>query len=72
MTDTQAVKQIVREKGLKYSYLAKELGITYYSLKMKIENKTEFTTSQVTKMCNLLDISSLTKRQELFFREKVD
>lgn len=69
MTDTKAVKQIVKDKGLKYSYLAKELGITYYSLKKKLDNETEFTTSQVTKLCNLLGITSLTKRQELFFND---
>lgn len=72
MTDTEEVKRIIKSKGLKYSFVAKTLGITSYTLQMKLENKREFTVTQVTMLCNLLHITSLTKRQELFFKEKVD
>ena len=72
MTDTNAVRKIIKDKGLKYSYIAERIGITPYSLQLKIDNKREFTVTQVTKLCDLLHITSLTRRQELFFREKVD
>ena len=72
MTDTNAVRIIIKEMGLKYSFIADKIGITPYSLQLKLDNKREFTVTQVAKLCGLLRISSLKRRQELFFKEKVD
>lgn len=72
MTDTNKLKDMVSNKGLKYSFLAKEMGITTYCLRMKIENKTEFKTSEVQKMCELLDIKDVDIMCMIFFAKKVD
>lgn len=72
MTNTEEVKKIILEKGLKLQYVAQILGITRYSLSKKLENKNEFKASEITALCKLLCIASLKERDRLFFVERVD
>lgn len=72
MTDSKAVKKIISEKGLKLQYIAKMLGITRYALSLKINNENEFKTSEVTAMCELLEIDDLKEKERLFFAKEVD
>lgn len=67
MTDTKALKKIIKDKGLKYQFIAKELNITYQGLKNKIENINEFKTSEVDMLCKLLGITDLRIKEKLFF-----
>ena len=72
MTDTEKVRKIILDKGLKLQYIAQVLGITRYSLAKKLGNQTEFKASEITELCKLLGISSLKERDTLFFAQKVD
>lgn len=72
MTNTIAVKKRISEKGLKLQYIAEMLGISRYSLSLKLENKNEFKTSEVTALCNVLEIKSLKEKEALFFAKEVD
>ena len=72
MTDTLALREIIAASGLKYKSIADSLGITPYALQNKIENVTEFKSSEVKKMCELLGIKSLKLKEEIFFTTKVD
>lgn len=67
MTDTAALKTIIKKSGLKYLHIAEELGISYQGLKNKIENINEFKTSEVDAMCRLLNISDLNTKERIFF-----
>ena len=67
MTDTAALKTIIKKSGLKYLHIAEELGISYQGLKNKIENINEFKTSEVDAMCLLLNISDLNTKERIFF-----
>lgn len=71
MTDTEKFRDIVQQKGLKYKFLAAELGITPFGLQKKIENKTEFKASEVQKLSELLGLSE-TERTQIFFSPKRD
>lgn len=57
MTDTVALKKLIKNSGLKYRFIASELNITYQGLKNKIENVNEFKTGEVDMLCKLLSES---------------
>ena len=68
MTDTEMLKELISNSGMKYLYIAEQLGITRYSLQKKIENKNEFKASEVNRLCELLRINSLEKKEAIFFK----
>lgn len=71
MTDTQLFRDTVENRGLKYSFLAKELGITPYGLQKKIENRTEFKASEILILSDLLQLTA-DARERIFFTRKRD
>ena len=71
MTDTQAVRDLIKSKGMTYSYIAKKLGLSNYGLFLKLENKQEFKAGEISKLCEMLDITSLREKDRLFFAKKV-
>ncbi len=66
MTDTKKLKDKIRDKGLKYSYVASRLGLTPFGFQKKVENDTEFKASEIKKLYELLDLSEK-ERTEIFF-----
>ena len=72
MTNSAALREKIREKGLKYNYLAEQLGLSAYGLALKIDNKSEFRTGEVVKLCRLLGITSMRERDKIFFAQKCD
>lgn len=57
MTSTYKLKALFIEKGLTLSDVADKIGISKTSLSYKVNNKVEFKVSEITKLCELLDIS---------------
>ena len=72
MTNTEELRRIIKNSGLKLEYIAEQLGITRFSLSKKIENVTEFKTSEVQKMCDVLQISDPSMKEAIFFASEVD
>lgn len=70
MTDTEALVNLIEKSGLKYKYIADQLGISYFSLNRKINNVTEFKTSEVSKLCELLNIDSAKDKENIFLKRK--
>lgn len=66
MTDTQALRSLVNAKGLKYKYIACQMGLSAYGLMKKIENKAEFKVSEVDKLSKLLELTAKQK-EKIFF-----
>lgn len=48
MTNTALLKAAIQKSGLKYKYLAEQLGLSTYGLQKKVENATEFKASEIT------------------------
>ena len=67
MTNTALLNQLIKESGLKKKYIAEQLGITGYGLQKKIENLSEFKSSEISIMCDLLNINSLKQKETIFF-----
>lgn len=68
MVDTQLLESLISSSGKKKSYLADQLGISIQSLKLKIDNKSDFKTNEVAVLCRELDITRLTDKEKIFFK----
>lgn len=66
MTDTTALRKAIEETGLKYGRIAKEMGISPYTLQKKIDNIVEFKASEIKKLSSLLSLSDA-ERSSIFF-----
>jgi len=72
LTDTERLRKIIGDSGLKLEYIAKQLDITRFSLQKKLENVTEFKASEIQKMCEVLNIMDSELKEQIFFAQKVD
>lgn len=66
MTDTKKLRNLIEKKGLKYKFIADELNLSTYGLKLKIENDNEFKVSEVDKLSNILGLS-IKAKDSIFF-----
>lgn len=72
MTDSKLLKEIIKSSGKTYKHLAESIGITAYSLSMKINNVREFKMREVKILCKELEITSLRKKEKIFFADDVE
>lgn len=66
MTDTKELRRRIEESGLKYGFIAQQLGISRYTLQMKIDNDSEFRVSEVDKLAWILGLT-LIEKDAIFF-----
>ena len=71
MTDTTTLRSIIANSGLKYKAIAEIMGLTPYSLQMKIDNETEFKASEIDTLANTLGMD-MQQRDSIFFARKVE
>ena len=72
MGEVQYLDEEIKKSGLKKSFLAKELGMSRQSFSYKCKNPTLFTAAQINVLCNLLKVTTLSKRDQIFFASKVE
>lgn len=68
MVDTQMLETIINDSGKKRTYLAEKIGISVQSLKLKIDNKSDFKSNEVMGLCQELGITKLTDKEKIFFK----
>ena len=67
MTNTSTLNQKIKDSGLRRSWIIEQLGIkSYATLRAKIGNKSEFTASEIDKLCEILNLSK-PQREAIFF-----
>lgn len=66
MTNGKLLKEIAKAKQITLQELADALGLTRQGLSKKIENRSEFRVSEVSKISDLLGLSEQ-QRREIFF-----
>ena len=71
MTNTVELLKLIEDSGLKKGYIASELGLTTYGFQKKVEDRTQFKAEEIKILCEILNIKSLRKKEEIFFAEKV-
>lgn len=70
MTNSCELKAIIDASGLKFGYIAEQLGLSRNGLYKKVNNEIEFKPSEIDKLCDILHITSLKERQHIFFYKK--
>ena len=71
MTDTKELERLIAESGLKKSYIAQVLNLSRQGFKKKCDNKSVFTSVEISMLCRLLKIEKLTEKERIFFADKV-
>ncbi|MEY8317718.1 helix-turn-helix transcriptional regulator [Oscillospiraceae bacterium 50-58] len=71
MTNTQLLREKMEQSGYKLRFIAAKLGITYQGFLNKVENKTEFTASEIHILFDLLNMSEA-ERNSIFFAVNVE
>lgn len=66
MTNGKLLKEIAKAKQVTLQELAEALGLSRQGLSKKIENRSEFRVSEVSKLSEILGLSEQQK-QEIFF-----
>lgn len=70
VTDTELFYKAVEESGYRLSFIAKQIGITVQSLRLKSTNQREFTASEVDKLAKLFN-KSIEEVKPIFFTQVV-
>ena len=71
MTDTKALRFKIKQLGLKYKFIAEELGISVETLRRKIDNKNAFNADEILGLSKLLKLN-LREKNDIFFNSNVD
>lgn len=71
MTNTAKLNLVIEEKGYKLSFVAQYLGLSPYGFARKRDNKSEFTATEIDKLCTLLGID-MDGMIEIFFAKEVE
>ena len=67
MTNSSELEKRIKDSGLRKAWILNQLGIkSYATLRAKIRNDSEFTASEIDKLCDILNISK-SQRGVIFF-----
>ena len=66
-TNTELLEDIIQKSGYKKQYLAEKIGLTPAGFYNCINNRAEFRAGQINALCELLGITDLTQKENIFF-----
>ena len=69
MVDTQLLEEQIELSGKMKGYLAKKCGCSIQALRLKMNNKYDFTNTQTDILCSELGITDLTLKEKIFFKK---
>ena len=72
MTDIVLLNEKIEESGLRRKFISDKLGITPQGFNQKTRGKSEFNSTQIGIMCDLLNITTQKEMKAIFFKPKVD
>lgn len=72
MANSKALRKLVESRGLKYKYIAGQIGITPYCLARKIDNKVDFKAGEIAAFCRAVGGVTPEQQMLIFFGEVVD
>lgn len=72
MTNSVKLNDIIRDSGLKTSYIANSIGVSRQSLWKKVANQSEFKAREINKLCSILGIHDLNIKESIFFAVQGD
>lgn len=67
MTNSMMLEDKIQKSGFRKAWILDQLGIkSYATLRAKILNKSEFTASEIDKLCDILSLNK-SQREAIFF-----
>ena len=72
MTNSELLKQKIKESGLKLGFIVEKLGTSYAWFNKKLENGKEFNAVEIQKLCEILGITDLKEKERIFFAKNVE
>ena len=67
MTNVDLLRRKVEDSGLRSAYIAEKVGISRTAWYNKLNGKAPFTAEQIQRLCNVLHITSLREKEDIFF-----
>ena len=72
MTNTKLLQRVIDDSGLKRNAILEMMGFKAYStLREKIENRREFTASEIIRLCEILNLTN-DQREAIFFTKNAE
>jgi hypothetical protein len=71
MTDTERLRDAIRNRGLKIGWIAEQMGLAPWSFTRKMNNVSEFTSREIM-LCSQLIGLTFTERDRIFFARDVE
>lgn len=68
MTNTFELECAIKKKKLTKKQVAEFLGLSEYGFQLKIQNKTEFKASEISALCEFLDLPD----KSIFFQKECE
>lgn len=72
MTNSALLGNKIKESGLKLGFIAEKLEISYPWLKRKINGEVPLKAYEIQILCDLLQITDLAEKDEIFFASNVE
>ncbi len=66
MIETELLKEKIKESGYRFSWIAKQLNLSSFGMRKKINRENEFKVSEVKKISKLLNLNEK-EREKIFF-----
>ena len=70
MTNTELLKEKVKKSGLRTKFIHEKLGVSRAGWYRKLNGKSPFTAEQIQILCDILRITSLREKEDIFFAAK--
>ena len=70
MTNIALLRQKISDSGLKTQYIADKLGLHRVSLSMKINGHRQFNQYEISKLCDVLNITDPAEMQLIFLTDE--
>ena len=67
MTNWELLDKKIEESGLRRAFIYERLGITRSAWSHKRSGRTDFTASQIQTLCEVLHITRLSEKEQIFF-----
>lgn len=71
MTDTERLREAIKQRGLKIGWIAEQMGLAPWSFTRKMNNVTDFTAREIQLCSALLGIGKR-ERNAIFFAKDVE
>ena len=72
MTDSKKLKAIIAERGYELRNVAERMDLSAKELQLRLDNRKEFRSGEAAALCDILDISSMKEKKDIFFTHEDD